>query len=401
MMKESSIKNLDDLNRQKVMEAILESTASCIYVKDLELRYILVNPFALKCFGFKEEEVLGKTDEELFPIAYAAISTASDLKVIRTKCIVREEHIATLSTGEHFFYTVKTPLLDSSGNPFAICGVATDISDEKHTQNELQNYLEKLEGITTELMEARIVSEQANKMKNAFLANMSHELRTPLNGIIGTVSLLRQGEHSPKEEKYFERILAASQVLMDIINQILDFSKIAAGELKLESIPVDLKEVMEECYKILVSKAEQKQLDFKLSIPKEPIPSVLGDPTRLKQLLINLGGNSLKFTEKGHVELSLEVIPMPDNKLSATFIVKDTGIGIEQDKLSHLFEKFWQADVSNTRKYGGTGLGLAIVKEVVDLMHGAITVNSEAGKGTTFTIRVMFPLAEDKKISKI
>lgn len=396
MMTESSMKNLDDLNRQKVMEAILDNTASCIYVKDLELRYILVNRFALKCFGFKEGEVLGKTDEELFPIAYAAASTASDLKVIRTRCTVKEEHLASLSTGEHYFHTVKTPLLDSEGNPFAICGIATDISEEKYAQSELQNYLEKLEGITTELMEARIVSEQANKMKNAFLANMSHELRTPLNGIIGTVSILKQEERSPIEEKYLERILAASQILMDIINQILDFSKIAAGELKLESIPCDLKEILEECYKILVTKAEQKGLDFSLSLPKEQIPKVLGDPTRLKQIFINLAGNSLKFTEKGHVNLSLATLPLQNNKIEATFTVEDTGIGIEQDKLSHLFEKFWQADVSNTRKYGGTGLGLAIVKEVIDLMHGGISVRSEVGKGTIFTIKLPFPLAAEQ-----
>lgn len=393
-MNHASVAGLDDVNKQKLTEAILNNSASCIYVKDLELRYILVNRFALKCFGFKEEEVLGKTDEELFPIAYASASTASDLKVLRTKVTVREEHTATLQTGNHVFYTVKTPLLDAEGKLFAICGIATDISDEKRAQNELQKYLEKLEGITTELMEARLVSEQANHAKNAFLANMSHELRTPLNGIIGNVSLLLQGDHSPKEEKYLQRIMAASSILMGIINQVLDFSKVAAGELKLDLVPQNIIPIIDECYKILVSKAEEKNLEFTFDLPKTVIPNVQVDSIRFKQILINLIGNSIKFTDSGFVSLKMETRPLPNKKIEATITIQDTGIGIPEDKIEHLFEKFWQADVSNTRKYGGTGLGLAIVKEVVDLMSGSITVKSSLGKGTTFVIKIPFPLAD-------
>lgn len=389
-----SIKGLDDVNKYKLTEAILNNSASCIYVKDLELRYILVNRFALKCFGFKEEEVIGKTDEELFPIGYASASTASDLKVLRTKSTVREEHTASLQTGNHVFYTVKTPLIDSEGNLFAICGMATDISDEKRAQNELQKYLEKLEGITTELMEARIVSEQVSQMKNAFLANMSHELRTPLNGIIGNVSLLLQGDHTPKAEKYILRIQAASQILTEIINQVLDFSKIAAGELKLELIPVDLAEVVNDCYKILASRAEEKKLELQFTLPDTPPKKILGDPTRLKQILINLLGNSIKFTESGTVSLTLKTKQLSDHKIEATLVIEDSGIGIPEEKISHLFEKFWQADVSNTRKYGGTGLGLAIVKEVIDLMSGTIDVKSIVGKGTRFEIKIPFALAD-------
>lgn len=393
-MKNASVAQFDDVNKHKLTEAILDNSASCIYVKDLELRYILVNRFALKCFGFKKEEVLGKTDEDLFPIGYASVSTASDLQVLRTKTTVREEHTANLQTGTHVFYTVKTPLMDADGNLFAICGMATDISDEKRAQNELQKYLEKLEGITTELMEARIVSEQANKMKSAFLANMSHELRTPLNGIIGSVSLMMQNDHTPKEEKYLQRILAASHILMEIINQVLDFSKIAAGELKLENIPVDLMQIVDECSKILASRAEEKKLALHFVLPDIHPQKVVGDPMRLKQILINLLGNSIKFTEEGSVSLTLKTAPLPDHKVEACLIIEDTGIGISEDKIKHLFEKFWQADVSNTRKYGGTGLGLAIVKEVIDLMRGTIEVTSTPGKGTRFEIKIPFALAE-------
>lgn len=386
---------LKEEDKLKIMEAILEDSASCLYVKDLDLKYILVNKFALGCFGFWEEDVIGKTDEEIFPPEYARASKASDLKVLRTKTVVREENLASLATGKHHFYTIKTPLLDENGNVFAICGMATDISEEKSAHQELQNYLEKLEGITTELMEAKIQSEQANHAKNAFLANMSHELRTPLNGIIGNVSLLLHDELSPKQNRYLMRIQASSKILMELINQVLDFSKIAAGELKLESIPIDLNDLLNDCKEIIASRAEEKKLSLFFSMPEKKLPSLLGDPTRIKQVVINLVGNALKFTEKGSVEVKLEILNQTKDQVTAQLTIKDSGIGIPEDKLPHLFEKFWQADVSNTRKYGGTGLGLAITKEVVDLMKGKIDVDSKEGEGTTFRIQLPFSLAKE------
>ncbi len=384
---------LTDDEKLKIMDAILEDSASCLYVKDLERRYILVNRFALACFGFREEDVIGKRDEDIFPEEYAKKSLLSDLTVINSKTTLREENVAKLRTGKHHFYTVKAPLFNQEGKLFAICGMATDISHEKTAHEELQNYLEKLEGITTELMDAKIQSEQANHAKNAFLANISHELRTPLNGIIGNTSLLLLDTLEPKQNRYVQRIKAASQILMEIINQVLDFSVIAAGELKLESIPIDLKQIFEESYQIVIGKAEEKQLTLTYELPKESLPLVLGDPLRIKQILINLVGNSLKFTEKGGVSASLKIEQTHEN-LNTHIEIKDTGIGIPKEKLSHLFEKFWQADVSNTRKYGGTGLGLAIVKEVVDLMKGKIRVESNEGTGTTIFIDLPFPLAK-------
>lgn len=386
---------LKEEEKLKIMEAILEDSASCLYVKDLNLRYILVNRFALGCFGFREEEVIGKTDEEIFPLEYARASKASDMKVIRSRTVVREENVAHLATGKHHFYTIKTPLLNEQGELFAICGMATDISEEKSAHQELQLYLEKLEGITTELMEAKIQSEQANKAKNAFLANMSHELRTPLNGIIGNISLLMHEELPPKQTRYLLRIQSASNILKELINQVLDFSKIAAGELKLESIPIDLKELLTDCRNITESKAEEKKLALIFDLPNEPLPKLLGDPTRIKQVVINLLGNALKFTEEGSVSVKLAPLGLKDGMQGIRIEIVDTGIGIPEDKLPHLFEKFWQADVSNTRKYGGTGLGLAITKEIIDIMHGQISVKSIEGEGTTFTVDLLFSLAKE------
>lgn len=388
-----STTTLNDQDKLQIMDAILEHSASCLYVKDLQLRYILVNRFALKCFGFNEEDVIGKTDEEIFPPEYAKSSRLSDQNVIDSKRTIREDNIATLSTGIYHFHTVKTPLFNESGDLFAICGIATDISEEKAAHSELQNYLEKLEGITTELMEARIQSEAASIAKNAFIANMSHELRTPLNGIIGNLSLILLDDLSPKQSKYITRIKASSQILLEIINQVLDFSKIAAGMLQLESIPIDLNKILYECEEITAAKAEEKGLVLAFHLPNPPLPPVLGDPVRMKQILINLIGNSLKFTEKGSVTVTMNSLGERDGHVTVRIEIKDTGIGIPEDKRNQLFEKFWQADVSNTRKYGGTGLGLAIVKEVVDQMKGIIVVKSKVGEGTNFELVLPFPLA--------
>jgi two-component system sensor histidine kinase/response regulator len=392
-MAKSTITALNDQDKLQIMDAILEHSASCLYVKDLNLRYILVNRFALQCFGFSESDVIGKTDEEIFPKDYARSSRLSDQKVIDTRTTIREDNIATLATGIYHFHTVKTPLCNEDGKLFAICGIATDISEEKQAHSELQSYLEKLEGITTELMEARIQSEAASIAKNAFIANMSHELRTPLNGIIGNLSLILMDDLSPKQTKYITRIKASAQILLEIINQVLDFSKIAAGMLQLESIPIDLNKILLECEEITGAKAEEKGLLLEYILPNPPLPQVLGDPVRMKQIMVNLVGNSLKFTEKGSVIVSMKSLGESDKKLNIRISIEDTGIGIPEDKLNHLFEKFWQADVSNTRKYGGTGLGLAIVKEVVDQMKGTIEVTSQVGQGTTFAITIPFPLA--------
>lgn len=265
------------------------------------------------------------------------------------------------------------------------------LREEKiQARDKLNDYVEKLEGITTELMEARIISEQASQAKNAFLANMSHELRTPLNGIIGNVSLLLQTDITEKQERYLVRIKTASQILMDIIGQVLDFSKLAAGEIKLESVASSLSDIFKECYEVLIARAEEKKIAFEINLPEEVLPEVLASPIRLKQVLINILGNAIKFTEKGSVRMDVSVLEKDGDHLKLRIAISDTGIGLSPENLSHLFERFWQADSSNTRKYGGTGLGLAYSKEIIDLMGGSIRAESTEGQGTCFTLEIPF-----------
>lgn len=377
---------LNRYEQMHLMKAILDHSLSCIYVKDLNLKYILVNRHALEVFGFKEHEVIGKTDEELFPAPYAIASKASDLKVIKEGNTIKEELVANLSIDDRDFLTIKTPLKNKNGT-YALCGIAMDITQQKSAQRQLNSYLERLEDVTTELMDARIVSEQVNRSQNAFLAAMSHELRTPLNGIIGNSSLLLNTDIQENQQKYLDRILHSSQVLMGIIEQVLDFSKIAAGNVKLDLTRCDLIELIKECYEILIVKAEEKQLELNLELPLTKLPEIIADKLRLKQIIINLVGNSIKFTNEGSVTVKLELLAASSSKILVQLDILDTGIGISPDELDHLFERFWQGKPSQK---GGTGLGLAITKELVSMMNGGIAVESKLEEGTVFTLKIPF-----------
>lgn len=378
---------LNNYERLHLMQAILDHSLSCIYVKDMNLKYMLVNRHALEVFGYKEDEVIGKTDEELFPAPYAIASKASDLQVIGEELTIKKEVVANLITGDRDFLTVKTPLKNRQGKIYALCGIAMDITKQKSAQRQLNSYLERLEDVTTELMDARIMSEQVNRSQNAFLAAMSHELRTPLNGIVGNTSLLLNTEMQPSQEKYLNRIQHSAHTLMGIIEQVLDFSKIAAGKIKLNLTPCDLVELVKECHQILIVKAEEKHLDFNLELPVQEIPSIFADKVRFKQILLNLVGNAIKFTHRGGVSLKLELLAAASSKILVQLDVKDTGKGMDPDEMTHLFESFWQGKPAEK---GGTGLGLAITKELVAMMNGTIAIDSKLDEGTVFTLKIPF-----------
>lgn len=378
-------------DRRKLTEALLDNSISCIYVKDQNLRYLLVNRHALEVFGFEEDEVIGKTDEELFPAPYAITSRASDLKVLKEGLTVKEELVANLRRGDRDFYTIKTPLKTVHGKIYALCGIAMDISKQKAAQRQLNSYLEKLEDVTTELMEARISQDEVNRLQNAFLASVSHELRTPLNGIIGNSSLLLNTEMTETQKKYLNRIKSSGVILMGVIGQILDYSKIAAGKVKLELKKCDLIDILKECYEILMVKAEEKGIELTIKVPEKQIPSVLVDPIRLKEVILNLLGNAVKFTDKGSVQLNCVCLSFLPSKILVQIDIVDTGIGLTKEQMGHLFEKFWQGRPVQT---GGTGLGLVITKELVEMMSGNITVESKPNEGSCFTLKIPFEIPQ-------
>lgn len=296
------------------------------------------------------------------------------------------EYRLRTKTGRYRWFRARGQAVwNEQGLAVRMAGSITDITEKRTAEEALATAAAELAGRNVELQQARDHALAATKAKSEFLATMSHEIRTPMNAIIGMAELLQETTLSQVQQEYVDRFSRAAAGLLDLINDILDLSKIEAGHVELESIPFDLHDLIDKTAESMSVRAHAKHIELIAFVHPDVPGSLLGDPTRLRQVLINLAGNAIKFTERGEVALTVERAGDQSAPVALRFSIKDTGIGIPQEKIGAIFDSFTQVDSSTTRKYGGTGLGLAISRRIVGLMGSRIDVQSVVGRGSTFS----------------
>jgi two-component system, sensor histidine kinase and response regulator len=375
-----------ELSRERdLLKTIINNVPDIIYVKDRAGRFITANLSLARLLGASEpSEMNCKTDYDFADPQWACNIVADDQLSMRENQILldREEYYHTSDDRVLCFLTTRVPLLDSKGAVTGVVGIGHDITSRKKDAQEM--------------MDARDSANQANRAKSEFLANMSHEIRTPMNAIIGMTDLLLETKLDATQRNFLGMVGESALSLLSVINDILDFSKIEAGKLDIDEVVFDIRESFGDTLKTLATRAHAAGLELAFRVAPSVPTFAIGDSGRLRQVLVNLVGNAIKFTEKGEVFVEVTRIPSGDDRLRLMVEVRDTGIGIPKDKRKTIFEEFQQADSSTTRKYGGTGLGLAISSRLVRLMGGDISVESEPGKGSVFRFTVVLAPADEE-----
>ena len=383
------------------LNSIVENIPDMIFVKDAaSLRFVRFNKAGEELLGYRREDLIDKNVHDLFPAQEADFFALKDRAVLESRQMVDvpEETVQTRH-GQRLVHTVKIPILDVRGEPQFLLGISRDITEQRRTDEELRRHREHLEDMirerTAELVVAKEQADAANQAKSDFLANMSHEIRTPMNAILGMSYLALQSGLDPQQLNYVQKVHLSAESLLGIINDILDFSKIEAGKLDIEHIAFNLGEVMDGLGHLIGMSAEEKGLELLFVEPPRLPTTVVGDPTRLRQVLLNLGYNAVKFTERGEVVVSVAVLAQESGSAQLRFEVRDTGIGMTRPQQDRLFQPFSQADSSTSRRFGGTGLGLAISRHLVRMMGGELEVDSTPGSGSTFGFSLRFGLEAD------
>jgi PAS domain S-box-containing protein len=366
--------------------SIVNSALEAIVVMDDHGRITEWNPQAEQILGWTRREVIGrKLSDTIIPLQYREAHNRGLQHYLATgegpALRKRLELTALRSAGTEFPIELAiTPLKLTSGTTFS--GFIRDISERKQVEIELR--------------QAKESAEAATIAKSQFLANMSHEIRTPMNGVLGLSELLLATQLNEKQRHLAQSVHRSGTALLEIINDILDFSKIEAGKLKLERIEFGIRQTVEEAVDLFAEPAGRKGLELVCFVPHQIPDAVVGDPIRLRQILLNLVGNAVKFTEKGEVALKMHQVSAQDGTLTLRFEVSDTGIGLASDTQDRLFQAFSQADATTIRRFGGTGLGLAIVKQLAQLMGGEVGVESTPGHGSKFWFTIQLGLAEER-----
>ena len=354
-----------------------------------------VNPYLFKLLGFSHDEMVGKTVGELSPFK-DIVSNQAMLERLQQDGYVRYEDLPLKTKdGRHIAVEFVSNVYQAGDKKVIQCNIR-DITERKRIEDLLAVALKDAkearsfaEAATAKANEARVIADSANLVKSEFLANMSHELRTPMGAVIGLANILALSRPlTERQAEYVATLKLSAGSLLVLINDLLDISKIESHSVELEQIPFSVGKVMEEVISMMSMRAAEKKLTFLVEDRTLKGTRFLGDPMRLRQILLNLCGNAIKFTEQGDVRVRITSMPIDETQSHVTIAIADTGIGIAPEKLASVFDKFIQADTSMNRRYGGTGLGLTISKTLVELMHGTIGVKSVVNKGSVFTIGI-------------
>src|SRR5438128_395999 len=371
-------RSTQELARQHAyLDALIASTPVAIAVLDDQRSVRSVNAAFESLFGYAATEVVGAgIDGLIVPESLRSESTELETRVRRGE-VVRVGLGRMRKDGRRIQVRLSAAAVKAAADG-ALVALYEDISDRKAAEAAMR--------------EARDLAERVARARSAFLANMSHEIRTPMNAVLGFVELVLDTDLGVEQRRALELVRSSSEALLTILNDILDYSKIEAEHLELESIPFDLPKVVHATATLLAVRAREKHLELTVDVPPDVPHLVRGDPTRVRQVLMNLIGNAIKFTERGEVDVSASAVRRDRDQATVRFRVRDTGIGISEQQLATIFQEFRQADASMTRRYGGTGLGLAISRRLVALMGGELTVTSEVGRGSEFGFTLAVPV---------
>ncbi|MGJ8560938.1 MAG: ATP-binding protein [Litorimonas sp.] len=358
---------------------VLNLLPNPVYVKDRQHRWVEANTAFCALLGRPREQLLGKSDYDFNPSEQAKVFWAMDDEVFHSqgKNVNHEETVN--AAGETLWVESQKSYFQADDGAEYLVGVLTDLTEMKSRE--------------VALAKAEKTALAAATAKSEFLANMSHEIRTPMNGVLGMTQVLRGTGLTKQQSELVNTLERSGDALLSLIDDVLDFSKIEAGQMRLSPEPFELRRMVDDVAVLLGATARDKGLDLIVQFG-ESLPShLIGDPGRLRQILMNLIGNAIKFTQTGYISVEVDGVVKGD-LLQLSACICDTGIGIVEDKLATVFEKFQQADGSTTRLYGGTGLGLAISRNLAELMDGALTATSVLGQGSRFRLDVILPISE-------
>ncbi|HEY0064669.1 MAG TPA: ATP-binding protein [Telluria sp.] len=357
---------------RELTEQILDQLPIPVFLKDREGRFVRFNRQFQEFYQLTREQLMGARIEDFTPPAWASVTQQEDTLAWRTGLMVSSERRVT-QIDPPVDLVVNRIVIHSGGESYLL-GFSIDISEQRAARDAMQRAVES--------------AQAASRAKSEFLANMSHEIRTPMNGILGMTELVLESALATEQREDIALVKASADALLTIVNEILDFSKIEAGKLDLEEVPFDLRQLVRETVRSLTPRAQKKGLQLSCDMPAQMPRMMKGDPGRLRQVLLNLLGNAIKFTQAGSVTLALVQGFETEDRCEIEFIVTDTGIGIPLEKQQLIFEPFAQVDGSTTRQFGGTGLGLTICRRLVILMQGDLSVDSAPGKGSAFRFSV-------------